>query len=251
MSTLPTIDIIIPNFNKAKYLEQCLKSIIDQTYKNWKVYLVDDKSTDGSIEILNKFKNIDNINIFLLEQNKGPSHCRNLGIKNSNSDFITFLDSDDYWPQDKLEKQLSVMLKNSYYFTYTDFQFFFNDKVSELKKTNLPNFFDYKSFTLHSTMSTSSIMLKRSFLKKNLFQNVNHEDYLFKCDLLRNGDLAFKIKETYVYYRINNTNRSSSKIKNIINLWNINKKKNNLSFFSNLKSLVFISFNSLIKYGWK
>ena len=100
-------------------------------------------------------------------------------------------------------------------------------------------------------MSTSSIMIKRSFLKKVQFQNVNHEDYLFKCDLLRSGDLAFKVKETYVYYRINKLSRSSNKIKSILNLWNINKNRNNLNFFSNLRSLISISIHSLKKYGWK
>ena len=251
MNTLPSIDIIIPNFNKAKYLEQCLKSVIDQSYKNWKIYLVDDKSNDGSSEILKKFEHKENINLYLLDQNKGPSYCRNFGIKNSNSDFITFLDSDDYWPHNKLEKQINAMLKNEYDFTYTDFQFFFNDNDNKMRETHLPNFFDYQSFIMHSTMSTSSIMIKRSFLKKIQFQNVNHEDYLFKCDLLRSGDLAFKVKETYVYYRINKLSRSSNKIKSILNLWNINKNRNNLNFFSNLRSLISISLHSLKKYGWK
>ena len=64
MVKLPTIDIIIPNYNKAKYLNQCLDSIISQTYKSWKIYLVDDNSTDNSEEILQKYEKFDNINFF-------------------------------------------------------------------------------------------------------------------------------------------------------------------------------------------
>ena len=67
MVKLPTIDIIIPNYNKAKYLNQCLDSIISQTYKSWKIYLVDDNSTDNSVEILQKYQKFDNINFFFFK----------------------------------------------------------------------------------------------------------------------------------------------------------------------------------------
>ena len=77
-----TIDIIIPNFNKAKYLSQCLNSIIDQTYKNWKVYLIDDNSNDNSKEILSKYQNIENIKIFNFKENKGLHIAEILVYKN-------------------------------------------------------------------------------------------------------------------------------------------------------------------------
>ena len=117
--------------------------------------------------------------------------------------------------------------------------------------TNLPLKYNYDSFLKHSSMSTSSIIIRREILNNIFFQNVNHEDYLFKCDLLKKGEVAHKIEETFVFYRINKNNRSSNKIKNIIGLWRINKEKNNLNFLTNLKSIFFIGLNSLKKYGWK
>ena len=251
MADQPSIDIIIPNFNKAKYIDECLESIISQTYKNWKIYLIDDNSNDNSIEVLTKYKKFDNIKIFSLKENYGPSYCRNYGIDKSSSEFIAFMDSDDLWPKNKLEIQIKNMIKNNYSFTYTDFHTFFNDNIKEIKNSQLPLFFDYQKFLNHSSMSTSSILIKREILNDINFKNVNHEDYLFKCDLLKTGELAFKIKETYVYYRINKLSRSSNKIRNIYSLWKINKKHNNLSFFFNLKSVLSISINSLKKYGWK
>ena len=251
MVNLPTIDIIIPNYNKGEYLEECLNSVIYQTYKKWKIYLIDDNSNDNSSQILKKYEKFDNIKIFNLKENKGPSFCRNFGIKESKSEFLAFMDSDDMWPKDKLEKQVSNMLKNNYNFTYTDFQFFFDDNLKKMKKSNLPLFFDYKKFLSHSSMSTSSIIINRKLLENINFKMVNHEDYLFKCDLLKNGSMAFKINETFVYYRINKDSRSSNKFKSILSLWKINKRYNNLNFFNNLKSIISISFNSLKKYGWK
>ena len=247
----PAIDIIIPNYNKAKYLNQCLDSIISQTYKNWKVYLIDDNSKDNSMEIIQKYQNFDNINFFHLKNNKGPSFCRNYGIEKSSSEFLAFMDSDDFWPKEKLEKQINHMIKNNYNFTYTDFNFFFNDNENKASVAKLPLFFDYKNFIFHSSMSTSSIIISRKSLGDTRFKQVNHEDYLFKCDVLRKGEIAFKAKDTYVYYRINNNNRSSNKLKNLFSLWNINNNQNKLNFFTNLKSILLISFNSLKKYGWK
>lgn len=251
MVNLPTIDIIIPNYNKGKYLEECLNSVISQTYKKWKIYLIDDNSTDDSKQIINRYQDHKNINIFLLKNNKGPSFCRNLGIKNANSEYIAFLDSDDFWPENKLEIQIISMIKNSYNFTYTDLKYFINNDKNQIGSTNLPENYDFNKFIFNSTMSTSSIIVKKNYLANITFKDVKHEDYLFKCEILKKGIIAYKINETFVYYRINRNNRSSNKISNLLNLWKINKNYNNLKLFKNFKSVLKICINSVRTYGWK
>ena len=249
MNTTPSIDIIIPNYNKAKYLKECLESVINQTYKNWKIYLIDDFSNDDSRRILNDYRSYDNIKLIFTDKNYGPHHCRNLGIEQSNSDYEAFLDSDDFWPKEKLNLQIKDKLKNDLDFTYTDISYFKDSTVK--KKIELPNFYDLSNFILSSTMSTSSILLKREIISKIKFKDVMHEDYLFKCDILRENINAIKIKNTFVFYRMTKQNRSSNKFNNLFNLWRINKKFNQLSFFKNIKSVLSISFNSLKNYGWK
>ena len=249
MNTTPSIDIIIPNYNKAKYLKECLESVINQTYKNWKIYLIDDFSNDDSRRILNDYRSYDNIKLIFTDKNYGPHHCRNLGIEQSNSDYVAFLDSDDFWPKEKLNLQIKDMLKNDLDFSYTDISYFKDSTVK--KKIELPNFYDFDNFILSSTMSTSSILLKREIISKIKFKDVMHEDYLFKCDILRENINAIKIKNTFVFYRMTKQNRSSNKFNNLFNLWRINKKFNQLSFFKNIKSVLSISFNSLKNYGWK
>ena len=113
-NNFPWVDVIITNFNKAKFLEECINSVIHQTYKNWKLYIIDDNSNDHSLEIINKFSDLENINIIKLSKNKGPSFCRNYGMRISKSKYISFLDSDDGWAKDKLEKQISFLEKNSF-----------------------------------------------------------------------------------------------------------------------------------------
>ena len=100
------IDIIIPNYNKSQYLEECINSVVSQTFKNWKLYIVDDFSTDNSLQVIDKYNTVNNINIIKLKKNKGPAFCRNLGVRISSSPYISFLDSDDLWVKNKLEKQI-------------------------------------------------------------------------------------------------------------------------------------------------
>ena len=95
----PKIDIIIPNYNKGMYLSAAINSVINQTYKNWKLYIIDDNSYDDSKKILKRYKKKEKINIFFFKNNKGPGFCRNLGISKSKSQYVAFLDSDDYWPK--------------------------------------------------------------------------------------------------------------------------------------------------------
>ena len=93
----PKIDVIIPNFNKEKFLYDSINSVINQDYQDWNLYIIDDNSTDKSLKIFEKFETNPKIKIIKLSKNKGPSFCRNLGIRLSKSEFISFLDSDDFW----------------------------------------------------------------------------------------------------------------------------------------------------------
>ena len=251
----PFIDIIMPNFNKGKYLNKAINSVLNQSYKNWKLYIIDDFSNDNSSDILKKIKKMKKINIFQLKKNKGPSYCRNLGIKFSKSKYIAFLDSDDIWFKDKLKLQLSYMIKNDYKFTFSDYTpiLYKGNVKKRLKETKIENFFNYDKFLRNSSINTSTIILERKYLKKIKFKRKKlMEDYVFKCDLMRKTKIPFiKFSKSLAIYRIIKDSRSSNKISNLFNLWLINKKYNKLSFFSNLQSIFFISINSLKKYGFK
>ena len=249
--SLPVIDIIIPNYNKGKFLKRCLDSVVNQSHKKWKLIIVDDNSSDSSLEVLKKFKNKKKIKIIRLTKNKGPSFCRNLGIKKSNNNYIAFLDSDDIWKNNKLHDQLKYMIQNKYNFTYSDYSTFYeNDKKNSKKNfTNIKDSFNYDEFILNSSINTSTMIIKRKILKGIKFKKLNLlEDYIFKCQILTKNYTAKKIKKVLTYYRVHKDNRSKSKFNNLLFLWNVNKKYNKLNFLSNLKSLIFISFNSIKKY---
>ncbi len=251
---LKTVDIILPNFNKAKYLDECINSILNQSYKAWKLYVIDDNSKDNSQNILKKFEKFENINIYKLQKNMGPSFCRNLGIRISSSDYIAFMDSDDLWKKNKLEGQINFMKQNNYFFTFTDYTPFFqnNNNKNFMKPTNISKSFDLNKFSLNSSINTTTMIISRKILNNLKFKKISKlEDYLFKCEILKLGYKAYKFDSNSAYYRILDKSRSSQKIKNLIYLWTINKKYLKYSIWKNMLSLIMISINSLKKYGFK
>ena len=136
----PSVDIILPNYNKCEFLEESINSSIKQTYKNWHMYIIDDHSTDNSWSIIKKFSNLNNLTQIRLDKNMGPSFCRNYAMRISKSKYISYIDSDDIWKTDKLERQINFMETNNLYFTYTDYTPFF--QINEKKKIQTKNKFE-------------------------------------------------------------------------------------------------------------
>ena len=100
-----------------------------------------------------------------------------------------------------------------------------------LKKTNLKNKFRFSEFILNSSINSSTMIISRKIIDNLKFKNVKRlEDYLFKCQILKKGFIAYKVNNNLAYYRILNNSRSSNKIRNIVYLWKINKKYNQLNF---------------------
>ncbi len=241
------IDIILPNFNSSDYIKETIKSIINQTFKNWRLIIVDDCSDKKTKAILRKFSKNKKIKIFWLKKNKGAGFCRNYAIKKSKSLYLAFIDSDDLWTKDKLETQLRFMENNNYLFTYTNYETFGKRKkfVSPAKE------YDFKKFVRDTSICTSTMIIKRNILKNIEFTNtVICEDYYFKCKVL-NVCNAYCLDDFLTKYRIRNNSLQSSSLNNFYWIWKINKEYNKFNFVENFLSLLFISLNSLKKYGFK
>ncbi len=104
------VEIVLPNYNSEAYLDETINSIINQTFKNWKLTIVDGNSNDETQRILQNYIRHPNINVIRLKKNKRAGFCRNLAMRSSNSDYVAFIDSDDIWDREKLSKQLNFMI---------------------------------------------------------------------------------------------------------------------------------------------
>ena len=250
----PFVDVILPNYNKAEFLEESINSVISQSYKNWKLFIIDDGSKDSSKDIIFKYAKNKNIKVLFLKKNKGVAFCRNLGIRLSNSKYIAFIDSDDFWNKNKLSEQIFFMEESNYEFTYTNYTPFISKNKEKIFKRTVfsPNSFNFHEFIHDTSIGMSSIIIKRSAIGNVRFKKFKIcEDYFFKCEILKKNILAKKFDQNTMFYRISKNSLQSNKLRNLYWVWYINKRYNKLSLFQNLKSLLYIIISSIKKYGIK
>ena len=248
-----SVDIVLPNYNSAPYVSETINSVINQTFKNWKLIVVDGNSNIETRKVLEKYSNHPNINIIWLKKNKKAGFCRNLAIRNSKSEYIAFLDSDDIWDKAKLSKQLTFMIKNKYHFTYTNYTAFRSEiKKNDLREVYPPKYLSFKKFVRNTSIGTSTMIIKSSSIGNVKFSDTKIcEDYFFKCQILKKVNHAYCLPESLTKYRIRKDSLQSNKMRNLYWIWYINKNYNQLNFFDNLISLLCISISSLKKYGFK
>ena len=227
------VSIIIPMYNSAKHIEKCINSVINQTYTNIEIIVVDDNSSDNSAGIIeSKYDN--RIKIIKLNNNVGAASARNIGIDASTGDLICFLDSDDYWVLDKLEKQVNFIEKNNYVFIYSDYAYLKNEKVNHI--AHVPKSITYKKALKNTTIFTSTVMFNMEYLSKADIHMPNvkkGQDTATWWQVLKKGYTAYAINEVLAYYRVGEKSLSSNKIKALKRTWNLYKREN-ITYFKKI-----------------
>jgi len=242
------VNIILPNYNSSEFIDKTIQSVINQSFENWRLIIIDDFSDIKTRRKIKKYEKLKKIKIYWLKKNRGAAYCRNLAINKSNSKYLAFIDSDDIWEKNKLKLQVRYMKRNKYDFTYTYYKTF----GLKLKKVSPPIKFNFDSFIKNTSIATSTMMIARKIAKDVKFTDTTIcEDYYFKCKILKKIKSAYCLKNYLTKYRIRKNSLQSNKLKNFYWIWKINYKYNKLSFFENLNSLFYISLNSIKKYGLK
>jgi len=246
------IDIIIPVYNSEKYISETINCLQNQSYRHFKAYFIDDKSSDNSLKILQRYKS-KNIFVYNLKKNMGPAFCRNLGMRKSKNKYVCFLDADDLWHKDKLKNQIKFMIRNNLNFSYTYYKTFKSKNIF-IKSIKVPSKFNFETFIKNTSIATSSIMVRRDLIKFTKFKKKGYgfDDYIFKCDLLRKKNIRLlALSEFLTFYRLNSNSISSNPIRNIYWIWNINRSYLNFNIFKNIYLVINISLNSIKKYLFK
>ena len=120
----PLVSIIVPTYNVEKYIEQTIECVLAQTFTNWELVITDDCSTDTTIEIIKRYIQVDKrIRLFILPQNSGAAFARNHSIEHARGRYIAFLDSDDWWYPEKLNKQMEFVQNTNCEFCFTAFEY--------------------------------------------------------------------------------------------------------------------------------
>lgn len=186
--------IIIPTYNVDEYIEECITSILKQTFDDFEIVIVDDCSSDNTVEVINKLSD-SRVKLFKNEVNKGPSYSRNKAIKYSNGKYIMIVDSDDLILEDRLEimntyireEDPDILFDNFYYFIDGDGYCYANGYEQKGVSKNSLQSIDVKQFIEYDLGIFKGVM-KREFITKNgILYNENcrlAEDFLFLLRVL-------------------------------------------------------------------
>ena len=215
------ISIITPTYNCAKYIGETIESVINQTYKNWEMIIVDDCSTDNTKEIISNYSSKDmRIKYYCLEINSGAAIARTKAIELAKGNYIAFLDSDDLWLPNKLEYQLNVMKKNMWNFTCTDYEQIDENGNSLEKVVKAIPKTDYNRLLLDCPVGNSTVMYYVDMMGKFIVPNIRkrNDDALW-LQMLKKEKYIYGINNVLVQYRIRDNSISSNKFKLIKYHW--------------------------------
>lgn len=250
MKEKPLVSIITPVYNCEKLIEETIKSVINQTYSNWEMILVDDCTLDKSFLIIQKYMKKDNrIKYFKLKENSGAAVARNKALKESKGRFIAYLDADDKWKKNKLEKQVNFMLEKNYAFTCTDYEKI-DEKGNSLKIVKIPKKVNYNLFLRNTIIQTVGVMVDTKITGKDILYMPNirrRQDAATWCQLLKSGYDCYEVPEVLSYYRVVSNSLSSNKLKAIKMNWYWYRKIEKLSLLKTCYCFIGYAFNAVKK----
>lgn len=215
------VSIIIPSFNREKYISETLDSVLNQSYTDWECITVDDGSMDKTEKVVSQYLDDPRFSFYHRpkESLKGANSCRNFGFEKSKGQYIKFLDSDDLLNPDCLEKQVKVLEENNKLQVCMSYGRFFNDQTKELEELWSRNL-EYPDFLLgHITnqirWAVSDPLWKKSFFETPPFREglMNSQEWLMHGKALLNlkNEEIYNLKETFTLIRRGNLRMSSNK----------------------------------------
>lgn len=246
----PLVSIIVPAYNAEKYIANTINSVRQQTYDNWNLMILDDCSTDNTKNIVRSFVNIDSrIHLYENSKNSGAAIIRNIGIELAGGEWIAFLDSDDLWHREKLEKQLKTVYAEGAELCYTSYAVVDGNGKKAKKNYIVPKKTDYKALLKENVIGCSTVLLRADLAKKYCFDtNFYLEDYALWLDLLKDGYKAVGREEVLVDWYLHSGSRSYNKIRNAYMRWQIYRKKLQLPIYKSAMYLCSYAAAGLKKY---
>jgi len=240
------ISIITPSYKSEKFISQTIESVLNQTYQNWEMIIVDDVSPDNSNEIIEEYTKKDNrIKLIKLAKNSGPAIARNKAIEEAKGRYIAFLDADDLWKPEKLEKQIKFMQKKDCALSYSVYETMSEEGELKNKFINPPLKLSYNDLLKTNHIGCLTAIYDTQKVGKVYMPLIKkRQDYGLWLKILKKIDFAYGMEEPLAIYRIMSDSVSSNKFKLL--------KYNYLLFkehegFSAIKSFYYLICNIIIK----
>lgn len=243
------VSVVTPLYNAQLYIEKAIQSVLAQTYSNWEMIIIDDCSTDASGEIAQKYAGQDHrIRYFRNDENKGIAYTRNRALELAQGRYLAFLDSDDLWRADKLEKQLARMKETGSPFCYGSCAVIDAEGHNMHCDRIVHPMIDYDTLLMGNEIPCLTVLLDREVIKDLVMPEIPHEDYATWLLILRDYHVkACAVTDIVADYRVLRASTSANKLRAAGWTWNIYRKKVGLSFGRSLYCWLHYVYNAFRK----
>lgn len=243
------VSIVTPMHNAVNTIALTIQSVQKQTYENWEMIIVDDCSSDESVQIAKNYAEEDTrIIVISNPTNMGVAKTRNFAIEHAKGQYIAFLDSDDLWRPNKLDIQLALMKEKECPFCFGMCAVIDASGVDLDKNRSVPAEIKYEELLKGNPIPCLTVVIDRTKIDKIEMPMVPHEDYLAWLTILRDYDItACGVQSVIADYRIGNSSVSSNKLKAAKWTWDIYRSHLKLSFFKSVKCFMFYIVRAVMK----
>ena len=224
------VSIVVPVYNAGKYIEKTIRMVQEQTFTNWELILVDDCSQDDGAKKIEPFLS-DKIRLIQKEKNEGAAAARNTGLDHMRGRYLAFLDADDVWRKEKLEKELDFMRKKDCAFCFTAYEFGDEEANGTGKVVNVPETLAFKQALPRTVIFTTTVLFDTEKIDKKLLKmpQVPSEDTATWWQILRAGYTAYGLNENLAVYRRPAKSLSSNKFVALKRIWFLYRRQAGLS----------------------
>ena len=244
-----TVSIISPVHNAAGFIKDSIDSVLAQTYTDWELILVNDASTDNSAAIISKYLGDERIKLIIFDENKGAAKARNAGIEAATGRYIAFIDADDVWNSQKLQKELEFMKKTGAVFAYTSYEFGDENAVGTGRIVRALPKLSYKEALSRTIIFTTTVLFDLTGITKEqiMMKSVPSEDTATWWRILRKGYTAYGLDENLAVYRRPASSLSSNKFVAIKRIWNLYRNEENLGVVRSMLAFVPWAFRATLR----
>lgn len=241
--------VVMPAYNSEKYIAEAIESVIKQTYKNWELIIVNDASQDATEKIIKTYQEKDKrIKLISLTNNQGVANARNTAIQNSEGRYIAFLDADDIWQKNKLQKQIQILNNSNTDISYTTY-LMIDEAGQIIKERSVKETLKLKDLLKENSIIFSSMVCKKEIINdKNFKSEWYHEDYIFLLDLAKESKTFKGINESLMQYRVHQHGRSFNKKTAAKYRWKIYREYLRMNLLQSLYYFIQYAWNGIIKY---
>ena len=245
---MTSVSIIIPYYKKKKYFKKTITSVLNQSFKDFEIFIVFDEGNNKNLEFIKKIsKQDERIKLIINKKNFGAGISRNIGIKKSRGKFIAFIDADDIWHKDKLSKQLKFMYNKKSLVSHTSYQII--NEYGKVLSDRPAKQLNYSDLLSSCDIGLSTVMIKKILFKKNiLFPNLKtKEDYVLWLKLSKKGIIFDAIEKNLAKWRSSELSLSSSTIQKIKDAFLVYSKYEKLSMSNSLYRVLILSLSYIKK----